>query len=245
MGALFSICILTELCYTKLTAIICNKLSKQVRAFKKEKEHQSLKSLIWYDTHDTTERVCCMPYFICSQPTTPKLDALPTYKITDYPLEPRDYKPFAQAKICMTPQDLLIQMWAFEMVPRPESRLRAVVTTKNSEYLLVLTAKPDGSCDCMMRGPLGDKPLDCVVHPYMGEDLQGIYWGVTVTLRRSTVEQYLGPDTTSVGSVLRCNFYKLSSNAQKPHKGSMYPADFAGKKEYALPSLAEFTVVNY
>ena len=186
-----------------------------------------------------------MPYYICTQPASPKLDTLPTYKIIDYPLEKRDYKPFAQAKLCVTPQEFLVQMWAFEMVPQPESRLRAVFTAPQSQNLLVLTAAAGGACTCLVRGPGGDKPLDAIVHSLDGEDLQGIYWGVTVTVRRAAVEEALGKGCTQVGFTLRGNFYKLSDSPVKPHKGSLYPADFAGGREYALPSLGEFKIVAY
>ena len=186
-----------------------------------------------------------MPYFICSQPASPKLDTLPTYKITDYPLEQRDYKPFAQAKVCVTPQDFLVQMWAFEMVPQPESLLRAVFTRPASHNLLVLTAGATGTCTCLARSPEGDKPLDAIVHSLDGEDLQGIYWGATITLRRAVVEQLLGEGCTQAGGTLLGNFYKLSDSPLKPHKGSLYPADFAAGREYALSSLGEFRIVSY
>ena len=186
-----------------------------------------------------------MPYYICAQPSSPRLETIPTYKITDYPLEKRDYKPFAQAKVCLTPQELLIQMWAFEMVPMPESRLRAVFTTPRSANLLVVTAEAGGHCSCGARGPGGDKPMDSIVHSLDGEDLQGIYWGVTAALRRAAVEEILGPGCTETGKTLLGNFYKLSDSPKKPHKGSLYPADFAGGREYALSSLGEFRIVAY
>lgn len=186
-----------------------------------------------------------MSYLICSQPISPKLDTLPTYKIIHYPLEPRDYKPFAQAKLCIIPQELLVQMWAFEMVPQPESLIRAVFTAPNSQNLLVLTAQAEGGCSCLVRSPNGDKPLDAIIHALNGEDLQGVYWGATITLRRATIEEFLGQGATHVGSTLRGNFYKLSNSPQKPHRGSLYPADFAGGREYALPSLGEFKIVAY
>ena len=186
-----------------------------------------------------------MSYYICIQPATPQLETIPTYKITDYPLEKRDYKPFAQAKICLTPQELLIQMWAFEMVPMPESRLQAVFTTPESTNLLVVTAEAGGRCSCVARGPGGDKPLDAIFHSLDGEDLQGIYWGATAAIRRTAVENVLGQGCTETGKALLGNFYKLSSNPQKPHQGSLYPADFAGGREYALPSLGEFRIVRY
>ena len=41
------------------------------------------------------------------------------------------------------------------------------------------------------------------------------------------------------------NLYKRSRDREKPHDGSCWPADFAGGREYALPSLVPFTVTDY
>ena len=37
---------------------------------------------------------------ICMTAARPEFDTLPVMKVTQYPLEPRDYKPFAQ-RLCM------------------------------------------------------------------------------------------------------------------------------------------------
>ena len=186
-----------------------------------------------------------MEPIICTQPAAPNLDALPTYKITDYPLEKRDYRPFAQAKVCVTPTQFFLQMWAFEAAPRPLSRLEGVFTTRESQKLLVGWAQADGSCGFLARTLEGDRPLDCLAHTLDGEDLQGVYWGVTLTLSRDLLERELGPGCLEEGGELLGNFYKLSNDPGKPHRGSMVPADFAGGREYALGSLATFRVVRY
>lgn len=186
-----------------------------------------------------------MTYNICMQGVTPRLDALPTYKITDYPLETRDYKPFAQTRLCMTPRELMVQMWAFEMIPRKESMLAAVFTTAASQKLLFAQCTAQGGLRCFVRTPQGDRPITVISHSMNGEDLQGVYWGITVSFPRTLLEELFGKGTADVGSVLLGNVYKLSDSKEKPHKGSLAHANFAGGREYALESMAEFKIVNY
>ena len=40
-----------------------------------------------------------MEAIICTQPEAPRFDAIPTYKITDYPLEKRAYKQIGRAHV--------------------------------------------------------------------------------------------------------------------------------------------------
>lgn len=186
-----------------------------------------------------------MIYTICVQPATPRMDALPIYKIIDYPLEQRDYKPFAQVRLCVTPTHLVLELWAFEMHPRPESRLRAVFTTRESQELLFVECWATGRTDCWVRTPAGDRSVTVTSHSLGGEDLQGVYWGAGVHLPRTLLEGQFGRSCVQVGGILLGNVYKLSDSPEKPHKGSLFPADFAGGREYALPSMGEFQIVNY
>ena len=55
----------------------------------------------------------------------PVWDALPVGKIIYYPLEKRDYRPFAQARMCVNETDFFLRLWAFETRPSPESVLMA------------------------------------------------------------------------------------------------------------------------
>ena len=71
-----------------------------------------------------------MSFFISLLPSMgarrePVWDALPVAKIIQYPLERADYKPFAQARLCMTPETLYLRLWAFEVSPEPSSSLAA------------------------------------------------------------------------------------------------------------------------
>ena len=185
-----------------------------------------------------------MEAIICTQPESPKFDSIPTYKITDYPLEKRDYKPFAQAQVCLTPTQLILRLWAFEAHPKPLSTVEGVFTTRQSEAVLWVSAWADGRWRCALRTPGGEKPIDAIAHAMAGEDLQGEYWGTSVAIRRSLVEEALRV-ALAPGSTLLGNFYKRSRDPQKPHHGSCWPADFAGGREYALTSLVPFAVVRY
>ena len=185
-----------------------------------------------------------MEAIICTQPDSPTFDSLPTYKITCYPLEKRDYKPFAQAQVCLTPVSLVLRLWAFEAHPRPSSRVEAAFTARHSPGLLSVAAWADGRWSCLLRTPGGDRPLDAIAHAMAGEDLQGVYWGAQVDIPRRLAEEALGTGELAPGSVLLGNFYKRSRDPQKPHDGSCWPADFAGGKEYALSSLVPFRVAR-
>ena len=186
-----------------------------------------------------------MEAIICTQPDSPKFDSLPTYKITCYPLEQRDYKPFAQAQVCLTPGNLVVRLWAFEAHPRPLSMVEAVFTTRHSPGVLAITAWADGRWRCVLRTPSGERPLDAIAHAIAGEDLQGVYWGTSVSVSRRLAAQALEAGDLAPGSVLLGNFYKRSWDPEKPHHGSCWPADFAGGREYALSSLAPFRVARY
>lgn len=186
-----------------------------------------------------------MEAIICTQPETPKFDALPTYKITDYPLEKRDYRPFAQAQVCVTPGELVVRLWAFEAKPRPGSMVEGWFAPRRGVWRLRVAAWADGKANCRLLSPEGGpRELDAAIRPMAGDDFQGEYWGVTAAIPRRPVEDALGV-SLEPGAVVLGNFYKRSSDPEKPHHGSCWPADFAGGKEYEPCSLAPFTVVKY
>ena len=186
-----------------------------------------------------------MEAMICTQPNPPKFDALPTYKITRYPLEKRDYKPFAQAQVCRTSESLWVRLWAFEAKPRPASRLEAVFAATGGEGLLRVTAWADGRWSVRSGSANGEeRELDADAHPMAGDDFQGEYWGISVSIPRERAEEALGL-SLEPGATVPGNFYKRSDDPEKPHHGSCWPADFADGREYGPSSLAPFTVVRY
>ena len=106
---------------------------------------------------------------ICRLKTRPQFDTLPVMKVTQYPLEPRDYKPFAQGLLAVDPQRLYIRLWAFETPPEPESRIICVLRDQQE---LRIEAGPQA-----LEITLDGKPIEALLaHPFTGEDLQGKYW---------------------------------------------------------------------
>lgn len=179
------------------------------------------------------------------QPAAPSYDTLPVYKITCYPYEKRDYRPYAQARACLTPAQLVVQMWAFEAHPRPGSSLEAVFAAPGGDSALVLWVRADGAYGCTLRAPGGQRRgLDCVARTLEGEDLQGVYWGIEIALDRNLAARELGRPLEEGGTLLG-NFYKLSDDPDKPHRGSMAPADLTGERLYQPDALTPFAIVRY
>lgn len=186
-----------------------------------------------------------MEAMICTQPDPPKFEALPTYKITCYPLERRDYRPFAQAQVCRTPTLFSVRLWAFEAMPRPVSRVEAVFAAANRGGLLRVVGWADGRRRVSLRCADGtERDIAASAHPMAGDDFQGEYWGVSVGIPREEAEEALGI-SLEPGAVVPGNFYKRSDDPEKPHHGSCWPADFSGGREYGPTSLVPFTVVRY
>ena len=146
---------------------------------------------------------------ICRLKTRPLFDTLPVMKVTQYPLEPRDYKPFAQGLLAVDPQRLYIRLWAFETPPEPESRIICVLRDQQE---LRIEAGPQA-----LEITLDGKPIEALLaHPFTGEDLQGKYWGWLAELPADLLGE-LTP-----GRQLRGNLYKRS-DGKRPHTGSFYP----------------------
>ena len=145
---------------------------------------------------------------ICRLGNRPQFDTLPVMKITRYPLEPRDYKPFAQGILAVDPERLYIRLWAFETPPEPESRM---VLRLCGDRELTVRVGPD---QAEIR--LDSTEIQAqLAHPFTGEDLQGKYWGWLLELPADLVGE-LEP-----GRKLRGNLYKLSDGS-RPHTGSFY-----------------------
>ena len=174
-----------------------------------------------------------MSFWLSITGEKPNLESLPVADIVDYPLEPAEYKPFAQARLCLTPQSLVVELWAFEVRPQPQSSLRAVFLSQGRR--LTFQVWSGGRWEASLEG----RPA---VHPLSGENLQGVYWGARASFPRRWLEAE-GP--LEAGSVVRGNLYKLSDSPQKPHQGSLFPADFAGGQPEGDASLGEFVVVPY
>ena len=179
-------------------------------------------------------------------------DSVPVAKIVDYPLERRDYRPFAQCILCMDEDALHLRMWAFEVSPQPASALHCVlypfarqagpglkITVAHGEEHAVTAA-------CSLLRAEGEIPCDLGIatHPHNGEDLQGVYWGMSLDIPLARLEQLGGETLLQSGKHFPGNFYKTGEAPGFTHMGSYFPADFPDAP-YSRRSMGEFHPTTY
>ena len=190
----------------------------------------------------------------------PVYDSLPVAKIVTYPLEKRDYKPFAQNILCASDDYLHLQIWAFEVNPSPGSRLECVLYlfAGKPDTALAVVAVPKGEAapdiiGCCLIKDGGELPVapeiteklqGIRVHPHNGEDLQGVYWGYSIDIPISLLEEWGGKTLLNPGDTFPGNFYKICIDEPNVHMGCFYKADFNGNP-YLPESCGRFEVVRY
>lgn len=174
----------------------------------------------------------------------PQFDSLPVAKIIDYPLEKRDYKPFAQAIVCINEEGFTIRIWAFEAQPERESSLRAVFALNpgDSERTVSVEVFPHRCVRFLVDGIAADVSA-IRVHHFTGEDLQGLYWGATILLPHTLLVELYPNLCLESGAKVLGNFFKLS-DGERPHCGSFFHVDFT-QEPFALESLGDFLVVAF
>ena len=182
----------------------------------------------------------------------PVWDALPVGKIIHYPLEKRDYRPFAQVRLCANETDLYLRMWAFETRPSPKSVLMARLnfdSAKLDKYLQVRVDSMGGMTACAVDGetetPLAQYLILPELHCYRGEDLEGEYWGVVVKIPRLAVEKIWGKDPIAANYVIRGNVYKEDTAEKTRHLGSLFPVDLEKDEPFGKNSFGSMMFVNY
>ena len=162
----------------------------------------------------------------------PLWNSLPAAKIINYPLEKADYKPYAQARACVSVDDLHIQLLAFEVAPEEKSIVAAAIAPfaeEDKKRYFWLSTNRSGVMVCKFidenSGEETDITKNVSVRIYTGEDEQGVYWCTNFTLPLSLVEKLFGKSYLVPGHKMKGNFYKLC-DGKRPHYGSFYPADF-------------------
>lgn len=182
----------------------------------------------------------------------PVWDALPVGKIIYYPLEKRDYRPFAQARMCVNQSDFYLRLWAFETRPSPESVLMARLNFDpgRSEAFLEIRVNSMGGMTCVVREKEKETPLALYgvlpdLHSYRGEDLEGEYWGVVIKLPRHAIEKIYGRDPIGPGYTMQGNLYKEDTKPDSRHLGSLFPVDLAKEDPFGTSSFCPMTFVNY
>ena len=186
-----------------------------------------------------------MDFKICTIRTPAEMESLPVAKIVDYPLEKRDYRPFAQAIICRDEQNIFLRLWAFEVLPPDGSALWAVLypfaDRPRCSLRVCLTAggeKPD--LRVFLAEGNSEEAVDNVAfRSWCGEDLQGVYWGGQVAVPFVA----LGAAPWVSGSVFPGNFYKICAAESRRHCGSFFPADW--DDAFAPVSMGQLCVVDY
>lgn len=194
-----------------------------------------------------------MSFKICMFQTSPSFEALPVAKIIHYPLEKRDYKPFAQCRACTSPQGLVLRMWAFEAIPPEDSRLTAIFSffpelgDRRIELTLDCAHGPSAFVrENGTRKAFAEWGLPAPLYAnFGGEDEQGVYWGGTLTLPHESIGKLYAGRTLSAGQAVLGNFYKLCENPDHLHYGSFHPVDFTAPDPMLPPFLTEMQLVNY
>ncbi len=179
----------------------------------------------------------------------PNFEAMQVFKVIDYPLEPRDYKPYAQTRLCVADGDFIVSMWAFEAEPSRQSRLMGVFDL--GAAVLAIQTSPAGGA-LVQRIDRGDQnkipqsltEQEVHIHSYMGEDLQGIYWATTVRIKKEALKNRFEVELEN-GTRFLGNVYKLCEDGQWTHKGSLFPAQFEPFDPYAAGNMGEIEVVDY
>lgn len=194
-----------------------------------------------------------MPFKISLIQGAPVWDSLPVAKITSYPLEPRDYKPFAQARLCISKESIWVRLWAFEAKPSPHSTLRAALNLfpeRGGRYLsLSASYRREFLCEVCEGGrhtPMAEYLILPRIKTFESEDLQGLYWGVVFELPRAVLPKVYGTNELAAGKRVTGNLYKLESEGERRHYGCYFPVDFTDlANAYTERYFGDFELVEY
>ena len=182
----------------------------------------------------------------------PLWNSLPAAKIINYPLEKADYKPYAQARLCVSNDDFHIQLLAFEVEPEEKSIVGAAIAPFSEEdggkRWFWLSTNRSGVLNCKFideeNGTETDITKNVSVRIYTGEDEQGVYWCSGFTLPLSLLEKLCKKSYLAPGHRMKGNFYKLC-DGKRPHYGSFYPTDFTGENPIKSEFFGDFELVLY
>ena len=164
----------------------------------------------------------------------PQLDSLPVGKIVDYPQEKRDYRPFAQFRMCANEEGLHLYLWAFESKVSPKSALRACLDLGKKEgTYLQITFYGDKTASCQVfREDALTEEWQPKIHSLQGEDLQGVYWGGQYLLSWEEIRRIFDREPLQAGEGFRGNLYKICEDEAYFHHGCFYPVDFSSPHPY-------------
>lgn len=168
-------------------------------------------------------------------------------KLTCFPFEKRDYKPFAQGRLCLCPEGLHVQLISFEVRPLvagsvPESScLTLALGRGGGAPVLCITADSTGRA----LARLGDAPLTPPeIVPFAGEDLQGIYWGVKYCLGPEVLEKVFSRPLKA-GEIVWGNLITSCLGGNRPFFGTLYPTVPKGGWLDEAPALGRMELVGF
>lgn len=182
----------------------------------------------------------------------PLWNSLPAAKIINYPLEKADYRPYAQARLCVSNDDLYIQLLAFEVNPEGKSISAAALAPFSEEdggrrYFWFSTNRAGESLCKFIDETTGtetDISKNIALRIFSGEDEQGVYWCSGFTLPLSLLEKFFGKSYLEPGHRMKGNFYKLC-DGKRPHYGSWNPTDFKDINPLGSRYFGDFELVLY
>lgn len=182
----------------------------------------------------------------------PVWNSLPAAKIIDYPLEKADYKPYAQARLCISNDDLYIQLIAFEVTPEEKSLVGAAIAPfpddDGGKRYFWFSTNRGGAFVCKFideeNGSETDISKNISVRIYTGEDEQGVYWCSNFTLPLSVVEKFFRKSYLVPKHKMKGNFFKLC-DGERPHYGSFYPTDFKDTNPLGSRYFGDFELTLY
>ena len=176
------------------------------------------------------------------------LSSLGIFKITQYPFEERDFKPFALARLCLLDDKTLVcRMWSFEVEPYCENGENIFLDSTMSfafggkEKFLIATVNAKGKVLMQLCENGETKKVNdfSVSHFFTGEDLQGVYWGAQLSLDLKKIENLIGK---SVENGFLGNIYKTSFK-ENVHFGGLFEPK--SQNLYDSSSLGEFEITQY
>lgn len=167
-------------------------------------------------------------------------DRFPVIKITEYPFEQKEYKPFAQAQICYKLKEgLVVRMWAFEVEPMSkikvnndarifsDSVLSVVIMERDINSSIILTINSCGKYFLQYNKGRKKEIVDeeVNINNFRGEDLQGIYWGGEILIGNKILNKYLNFYKEKGIKELYINFIKSCNEINHLHCGGMVFVD--------------------
>lgn len=169
-------------------------------------------------------------------------DMISVAKLTQYPLEKADYKPFVQIRCSAVDgaekdSGIGFKFTVFEAKRERTSRVSAHfagIKDNEGKYFTVTAGAVGGVCAVNEQGV-----IEVRAREFEGEDLQGVYWGFEVFVEKKDISFW----EDVIAGEIRGNYYKTSRKGVRDHFGSFYPCDFSEMAKSPLEDSADNTLL--